>query len=381
MASSVPLVSGSAASASMNAPGGMPRLTGAAIGPMADLGPDTLVLRHPLAEVLPELLAGSLPLADSGDPLASVALVVRDLLGTDSLHLVVTADRAARRVHYFAVRSASLHSTTSLALPLTAALPGHPAHQGDGVYLLHTGELTAAAIYQGSQLRLIVNEPALMDAVVMDTGLPAYDVGSLTNGWPLLSRKGQLQQVTDRASLLAVRWGGAVAVLAGVAYLAMSGLASWYGAQVPVAREDQQATMLRKVLDEVQFATPLSETVARLQTVAATVVRAGGWIDTYQVERGSEHFRIHLPEWVTRDYLTTLGSTARADLNGDGTVLVVKGLPGPAGKPERRTGAAAAGATSASDAAAAPAGAGAAGNAATPATPGGAAAPTAEPRS
>lgn len=285
--------------------------------------------------VLSQIVAGTLPLA-GGDPLASVALVVRDLLGTDAVHTVVAADKLARRVHYFAVPSAALHSVSNPSLPLTAALPGHPAHRGDGVYLLHGTGLTAAAVLRAGELRLYVNEPLLVDGIVADSGVPAYEVDALDNGWPLVSRRGEIQRVADRASLFAARGAGALALLAGLAYAGTLAAGAWIesGDTAAGRNPQQQQAVLRDALRSVQLASPLSEQLSRLQAVAATAVRAGGWIDMYQLERGREHFRVVLPEWVTRDYVTALGADLKADLNGDGTVQVVKGSPGRDGKPE-----------------------------------------------
>jgi hypothetical protein len=284
-------------------------------------------------DVFGQMVAGTLPLA-AGDPLAAVGLVVRDLLGTDAVHAIVVSDLPNRRVHYFAVPSRALHSTTDLSLPLSAALPAHPAHEGDGCYVMHRAPVSAAAILRGGELRLVVNEATLVEAVVAESGLPAFDVTGLANGWRLVSRRSEIQRLADRSSALVTRWAGGTALVLGVAYAAMSASAAWLSAGADAAASPlQHEAMVREVLNRVQLSSPLTEQLGRLQGISSVVVRAGGWIDSYQVEKGAEHYRVILPEWVTRDYLASLDNNVRADRKGDGTIEVIKGLPSRDGKP------------------------------------------------
>jgi hypothetical protein len=292
------------------------------------------MMRSPnFEEVFGQMVAGSLPLAGA-DPMASVALVIRDLLGTDAVHAVVAADTRARRVHYFAVPSRVLHSTADLSLPLTAAIPGHPSHEGDGAYVMHSAPVSAAAIVRGGELKLIVNEATLVEAVVSESGLPAFDVSDLQTGWRMISRRAEVQRVADRASTLVARGAGALAAVAAAGYVGFSAAASWLaaGSNAEVSPLQQEAVM-REALRRVDLTSPLTVQLGRIQSISAVAVRAGGWIDLYQLDKGVEHYRIVLPEWVTRDYLSSLDPDVRADRNGDGTIQVIKGTPGRDSKP------------------------------------------------
>lgn len=284
-------------------------------------------------ELFGQMVAGTLPMA-GGNTLASVDLVVRDLLGTEAVHGVVVSDGEARRVHYFAVPSRLLHSSADLTLPLTAAIPGHPAHQGDGAYVMHAAPVSAAAVFRNGELRMFVNETTLVEATVSEMGLPVIDVSALDSGWRMVSRRAEIQRVADRTSLLVVRWAGALAVLAGVAYLGLIGTGAWLRSSQDVAASPrQQEAMIRDALGRVQLTSPLAEQLGRLQSISAVVVRGGGWIDAYQLEKGAEHFRVMLPEWATRDYLASLDANVRAERTGEGTIEVVKGNPGRDGRP------------------------------------------------
>lgn len=293
----------------------------------------SLITSPNFGELFGQMVAGTLPMA-GGNTLASVELVVRDLLGTEAVHAVVVADAVARRVHYFAVPSRLLHSSADLTLPLTVAIPGHPAHKGDGAYVMHAAPVSAAAVLRNGELRMFVNETTLVEATVSEMDLPVIDVSAFDSGWRMVSRQAEIQRVADRTSILVVRWAGAVAVLAGLGYVGLIGAGAWLRSNQDVSASPlQQEAMIRDALGRVQLASPLAEQLGRLQSISAVVVRGGGWIDAYQLEKGAEHFRVMLPEWVTRDYLASLDANVRAERTGEGTIEVIKGNPGRDGRP------------------------------------------------
>ena len=280
-----------------------------------------------LPALLGEMIAGTLPMA-GGSALSTVALVFEEVLGTQDVHAVVVADAAARRVHYFAVPTRLLKGVADLRLPLTAALPGHPAHAGEGAYVLRLNGSAAVAFLVGGELRLVYNATALVDALVKESGLKAYDVSTLAQGYALESRRVALKRLSDRVSLVVTRWAGVLAIAAGAGYVGLSAAAGWLGRQADSAETPQQRELvLRDALDKLQLSSPLGQRLARLQQIAAVSVRAGGWIDVYQFGPGGEHFRLLLPEWVSRDYQLALDPDVRADLVGDRMIEVVKGKP------------------------------------------------------
>lgn len=280
-----------------------------------------------LQPLLGDMIAGSLPMAGT-TALGAVALVFEEVLGTQDVHAVIAADDKQRRVHYFAVPSRVVKGMSDLRLPLTAALPGHPAHAGEGAYVLRIDGSAAVAFMVGGELRLVYNTTPLIDALVKESGLKAYDVTAVAQGDALESRRVALRRLSDRVSILVTRWAGALCITAVAAYVGLAAAAGWLGGQAESAGTPQQRELqLRLALDAVQLSSPLGQRLARLQQITAVAVRAGGWIDAYQYAKDTEHFRLLLPEWVSRDYQQGLDPDVRADLVGDRMIEVVKGKP------------------------------------------------------
>jgi hypothetical protein len=62
-----------------------------------------------------------------------------------------------------------------------------------------------------------------------------------------------------------------------------------------------------------------------LQKVASNTVRTGGWIERYRLKGRKEAYEVMVPEWVTRDIVTSYGRDARAELAGEGMVRITRG--------------------------------------------------------
>ncbi|MFM7626062.1 MAG: hypothetical protein ACKO7G_06260, partial [Gammaproteobacteria bacterium] len=75
----------------------------------------------------------------------------------------------------------------------------------------------------------------------------------------------------------------------------------------------------------LSLASPLSEQLTQLQRVSANTVKVGGWIERYRMNGRKEAFEVLVPEWVTRDIVSSYGLDARAELAGEGMVRVRRG--------------------------------------------------------
>jgi hypothetical protein len=255
---------------------------------------------------------------------AAVALVARDILGTEDVHTVSVREPVLKRILYFAVPSKVLTSVPNAALPLTAALPGHPAHRGPGAYVLTQGNRSAAALFTGTQLRLLFNDRDLIAETITEQGLPEFSVGEVADGYPLTSAYAALQQRVDTTSERVTRIAGVLTLVAATLLLTAQFATGFYQSKLD-AISDSKEVALQRFTSDLVLTSRLAEQIAMVQTVASNTVRTGGWIERYRMEGSKEAFEVMVPEWVTRDIVQAFGADAKAELVGDGMVRVRRG--------------------------------------------------------
>jgi hypothetical protein len=255
---------------------------------------------------------------------AAVALVARDILGTEDVHTVSVREPVLKRILYFAVPSKVLTSVPNAALPLTAALPGHPAHRGPGAYVLTHGNRSAAALFTGTQLRLLFNDRDLIAEAIAEQGLSEFNVNEVQDGYPLTSAYAALQQRVDTTSERVTRIAGLVTLLAGATLLGAQFATGYHQSKLD-AISDRKELALQRFTTDLTLTSRLAEQIAMVQVVASNTVRTGGWIERYRLEGSREAYEVMVPEWVTRDIVQSFGTEARAELAGDGMVRVRRG--------------------------------------------------------
>lgn len=283
----------------------------------------TLFAQDTFEEVFGQMIAGSLPLAGVNAE-AAVALVSRDILGTEEVHTVSVREPVLKRILYFAVPSRVLASVPNFSLPLSAALPGHPAHRGPGAYVLTHANRSAAALFTGTQLRLLFNDRDIISEAVAEQGLPEFDVSEVQDGYPLTSGYAALQQRVDTTSERVTRVAGVATLAAGLIYLGSQFVSGYYQSKLD-AITDRKELALQRFTSDLALTSRLAEQIALVQVVASNTVRTGGWIERYRQQGSKEAFEVMVPEWVTRDIVQSFGSEARAELAGDGMVRVRRG--------------------------------------------------------
>jgi hypothetical protein len=274
-------------------------------------------------EVFGSMIAGSLPLAGVNAE-AAVALVARDILGTEDVHTVSVREPVLKRILYFAAPSKVLTSVPNAALPLTASLPGHPAHRGPGAYVLTHGNRSAAALFTGTQLRLLFNDRDLIAEAIAEQGLSEFNVNEVQDGYPLTSAYAALQQRVDTTSERVTRIAGVLTLLAGATLLGAQFATGYHQSKLD-AISDRKELALQRFTTDLTLTSRLAEQIAMVQVVASNTVRTGGWIERYRLEGSREAYEVMVPEWVTRDIVQSFGTEARAELAGDGMVRVRRG--------------------------------------------------------
>jgi hypothetical protein len=284
---------------------------------------DTGFAHNSFEEVFGSMIAGALPLAGVNAE-AAVALVSRDILGTEDVHTVSVREPVLKRILYFAVPSKVLTSVPDAALPLTAALPGHPAHRGPGAYLLTHDNRSVAALFTGTQLRLLFNDRDLIAEAIAEQGLQVFEVGEVKNGYPLTSAYAALQQRVDNTSERVTRIAGVLTLVSGALILGAQFATGYYQSKLDTI-SDRKELALQRFTSDLTLTSRLTEQIAMVQSVASNTVRTGGWIERYRLQGSKEAYEVMVPEWVTRDIVQSFGTEARAELAGDGMVRVRRG--------------------------------------------------------
>lgn len=267
------------------------------------------------------MIAGRVP-NHQGDVNLTIFYIARSILGTDRMHLLTALSADSQHAYYFAAASSAFASTGEFETPLAAAFPTHTAHQGDGVYLLSAGSLSAAVITEGEKFRLLTNSTDALEAMIYDTGLPLHNVND-AQPVPMESITGHYRRVADDLSRKAIKVSAVVVTVAfTVGTLAL--LANSFFTDKIKSSTEKIAADLNSLVLKIDHASPLSHQLARVQRISATVVKAGGWIDAYEASAKGEKFAITLPSWITQDFVTALGPGTAAEIDRANNMIKVE---------------------------------------------------------
>lgn len=279
--------------------------------------------------VYASMIAGAIPL-HAGDVDKTVFMLAQDILGTARMHLLLVTDVDSATVYYLAAPSVAFTSLPLFDTPLAAALPTHPQHRGDGIYYLQNANLSVAIEKTRDQIRLIANSTDVMaDWLAEQQDLPVYPVDAL-QAWQMEPIPAVYRRIADGVSLRTAKYSSIAAAVALTVYLIASVGISVFNAR---ADKSNEASMnaVNDAVGKIDFVSPLSQQVARVQRVSSLVVRAGGWIDDYEFKNGNEKFVLMMPAWITRDYIDALGPRVEADQSNDENIVRVSlrsSLPG-----------------------------------------------------
>ncbi|MFC6522626.1 hypothetical protein ACFQAT_25770 [Undibacterium arcticum] len=225
-------------------------------------------------------------------------------------------------VYYFASISSAFASVPSFETPLAAAFPNNPEHQGDGVYLLSKGSVSVAVIQDGEKFRLLVNNVDAVASAIADLDLPVYMAEQFTPV-PMLSITERHRHLADAFSGKVIKWSTVVTVAAlGLGLIANVASAAFTTSLK--STNDQYASELGLLVAKIEHSSPLSKQLAQIQKISATVVRAGGWINSYELAGDKEKFVVSLPDWVTQDFIAALGREAVADRDLTNNIIKVE---------------------------------------------------------
>jgi hypothetical protein len=251
------------------------------------------------------LIAGRLPVG-SASPQRVVANHAYALLGTNRLHNYFL--ERAGYVYYFAIESRFLASYPSFSLPFVDVLPGGSLYQGDAIYLLQGVDYSVAMILESGSLRLLCNDPETIRDYLIGIDLQTVEVSG-RGGKPLVSVPQAIQGISDRVSRWLMKGSAVVLVFSLLIFLGMQGVnAVLTGNNESALTATAVENNLNNTLKGLSVQQPLARQISRIQTISATVIRSGGWIQSYHLlNEGEESFELVLPSWVSQDYLDSLG--------------------------------------------------------------------------
>lgn len=274
------------------------------------------------------LIGGSAPCLDAS-PEEIISRHCENILGTRDIHLGFCVEQAY--VFFLCLPSRVLEPGTEPLTPLLQALPAHPLHRGDGIYRISHFGRSHIVLKSGTQLRYLSNFDEVIDDYITSLKLSVYSLNNEPGN--ALVRIPDLYRTAAEKLHKPLQW----LAVAGIFLSTLAtGAAKLYEA-TRIEIPDYVTPAIKRteaLVRDVQTTQPLLQQVQRFDALSATVVRAGGWIDVYHsTGRDQEHFRILLPEWVSRDYIEALGPKVVTDLAGNGLIQAIKGSPLEKGKP------------------------------------------------
>lgn len=260
-------------------------------------------------QIYQEMFAGKIANHDD-DVYQSIVYIATDILKTDKIHVGVFISEGS--AYYFAAPSIVFASVLDFKTALVAAAPGHPAHKGEGAYVINQGKIAVAAIYINNTLSLICNDSERVMEKLADMELPIHYPDD--NHSPLLieSTRGRFRRLGDKFSRKTIKISAIVTAISFTIATLASFAETAFSTSLTNVNE-KNAEELNTLVGKLEYSSPLSQQVGQLNKLSATVVRGGGWIDEYTLKGDKEAFVVSLPEWVTQDYILALGKGAVAE--------------------------------------------------------------------
>ena len=254
--------------------------------------------------------------------------LAREALDTDNVSQICA--QKAGYAFYLAIPSLAMSSSGRFKTPLAAALPSHPDHKGNGAYTLRfpDSNFAVAVLKTDNDLRIIANEITPVFEALEDTRLDIFDCANFAPH-ELVSLSLAAQESAAVVGRVIASTSMVVLICTAILYLITNMIIGWTGSTVLKKIEAREAQM-EQVVREVSLVSPLSRNLASLSKITASVARAGGWIKSYQIDAsGNEYFEVELPEWVSRDYVESLGAGVKVDIDRVRRVLIaIKGKKG-----------------------------------------------------
>lgn len=269
---------------------------------------------NPLANFTPDLtIVGKAPQLPGSDPREAAYWMASELLDTEAVRLIVHA--VGGHVHFLAAPADGFTKAGGLGSALESVLGAEgsvvqqaPTPSGGMIaVLVHDGRYEKSVGPAELVQRFIAAKreelPQLQVRPLSDEGMAPWEPFNL----------GQLRREA-RAAMAIVRAGLAVALAAGIGYLAAAGIQA-------TARTDEGAfdlanrNALTAEMEQLRGwgSNPAADELARLQELSSAIMASGGWIEEYRYERATgASWSARLPRWATAEQIERLGHDVRA---------------------------------------------------------------------
>jgi hypothetical protein len=290
----------------------------------AKLQPGT---RTPLVGIYEAMIADAFPSTAEGvDVVRTTLYHAQEFLHTDRAHVLVAEENGV--AFFLAVPSVALAGHPDFATPLACALPGHPAHRGDGAYVLSLGTHEAAVLRRGDRISLRcgfaeeVREAIRQDAEDAQQALLDVIEVNDSHARRMISEAWWYRGLAERVSRVTSAVCLAVIVLSAAIVVSASVLAGMRNGGLKHSPE-RLAGEANKVLESTRLTQPLAEQVGRITDLSTAVTRASGWIEgyVYTPARG-ESFTVTIPSWASADIVRELGEGVTTQVHADDNGLL-----------------------------------------------------------
>lgn len=277
-----------------------------------------------------QMIAGRFP-STAMDAERAVFYMATAALDTEAVQVVWSFKDGF--VSYLAI-PAKLAASGVVTTQMACALPGMPEHKGNGIYRLDLSVTVAVVVCTDDRLDYLYHDSDAIDGYLEQyKGLPVVDVGPAPHvelSPAVVGARREMRRTLARLARTNMLAASAAAVLFTFAMVGVSFMNRSSGVNTSNVRNE-----LVRTVDELVLQNKLADQMEELMRVSATATRAGGWIKDYRLMKdGKAAFVVVLPEWVTHDYVESLGKGVIGDIDrSKGVVEFKKGdLNAPAGK-------------------------------------------------
>jgi hypothetical protein len=252
-----------------------------------------------------EIVCASEPTDHKADP--SEVAYENAAMALDTEHVAYIYQVHGGRVHFLAACGEEMAQAYHPVTPLAAALPGHPDHQGDGIYWMARDAGGAHVIIrQGNSYKAMIedDEAFELDREIYE-GLPVIDVSEFKPmAWESFSF--EKTRSVMRANKILAWAGGVVTAVSLFSVVLLSIVEGVYEGRSQVVSADLNR-QANELVSSVRFNQPIHQHLNDIQRIGSALGRTGGWFHRYEVTPEGVSWSVEMPNWVSSEDFKDLG--------------------------------------------------------------------------